>query len=537
MTPFKQHGFTLIELLIYMGILAVTVGIISGIVYTVSRSGERTTIEEELNNTMMRLEEVFRQKIENAKTIQTLSGSLLILEMRDTSKNPTQFSLENGILYLKEGTGANMALNDPTKVKITSLLFSPTGGANTSISPVDRYAWNDLVGWVDFAYPGGNVYVPWGAGELRGLAYILSNNSWISLNCLNTNSCNDVSYQVEVDEAGELSGWAWSENFGWLSFNCETDGSCAYSNYKVTLATSTGEFDGYAWSENMGWLSFNCKTGGPNQTDICDQSDYRVRDLRLQSSAVKIDITLQYNSNQPQSAISRSNTFVFNILSPYRVTTTSTTTTEPTTKYSCNTETYECYEDSNGPYNGLEGCEISCQKYKCNFESGQCVADENGSYNTLEDCLASCTVEEPVAYLCDPNIGSQCIACYGGQDCICSGPLSCYSYTDLESCQGACRPFSCNTQTGMCYEDPAGNYNSLGHCSEYCERQPTKYKCDELNWQCYLDFEGIYNSLDECTAICQPIRYKCDTINWECYQDPMGIFNSFNECFNNCRPF
>jgi len=28
MTPFKQHGFTLIELLIYMGILAVTVGIV-----------------------------------------------------------------------------------------------------------------------------------------------------------------------------------------------------------------------------------------------------------------------------------------------------------------------------------------------------------------------------------------------------------------------------------------------------------------------------------------------------------------------------
>lgn len=525
----NNSGFTLIELLIYMGILAITVGMISGIVYTVSKSGERTSAEEELNNTMMRLEEVFRQKIENAKTIQTISGSLLILEMRDTSRNPTQFSLENNILYLKEGNGAGIPLNDPNKVKITSLLFSPTGGANTSISPVDRYAWNDKVGWVDFAYPGGNVYVPWGAGELRGLAYIISNNSWISLNCISTDSCNDVSYKVEVDENGELSGWAWSENFGWLSFNCETDDSCAYSDYKVNLATSTGEFDGYAWSENMGWLSFNCKTGGPNQTNICSQSDYRVRDLRLQSSAVKIDITLQYNSGPSQPIISRSNTFVFNILSPYRVTTTlSTTTTTPTGKYSCNTETFECYEDSNGSYNDLTGCQISCQKYKCRVEFGQCVADESGTYNTLEDCLGSCTVQEPNAYLCDPNLGSQCIACYEGQECPCSGPLNCYTYTDLNSCQNACRPYSCNTETGQCYENPAGEYNSLGHCMESCFPY-TKYNCNTLTWQCYQDSAG-YNTLEECLAACHPSRYSCNIITQQCYEDFNGQYGTIQEC-------
>ena len=86
------------------------------------------------------------------------------------------------------------------------------------------------------------------------------------------------------DADGNLSGWAWSENFGWISFNCSTGGSdggniCASSNYKVTVNQTTGEFDGYAWSQNLGWISFNCATGGVGQTNICSTSNYKVRKL------------------------------------------------------------------------------------------------------------------------------------------------------------------------------------------------------------------------------------------------------------------
>ena len=81
------------------------------------------------------------------------------------------------------------------------------------------------------------------------------------------------------DADGNLSGWAWSEKFGWISFNCSNDDSCTSSNYKVTINSSTNEFEGYAWSENLGWISFNCNTGGPSQTNICDQSNYKVRKL------------------------------------------------------------------------------------------------------------------------------------------------------------------------------------------------------------------------------------------------------------------
>ncbi len=224
-----------------------------------------------------------------------------------------------------------MSLNDPNKVRVTSLTFSPTGATGAAVSTRYHYAWNDNVGWIDFGYPGSNVRVPIGQGELTGAAYILSDGSWISLNCKTTNNCSTSNYKVTSDENGNLSGWAWSESFGWISFSCTTGGSngeniCSSSQYGVGVATSTitisgqiyqpGEFYGYAWSENIGWISFNCKTGGENQLNICSTSDYRVQDLRMSTGAVKVEITLEYNSSRPEQQISRTNSFVFNLLAP-----------------------------------------------------------------------------------------------------------------------------------------------------------------------------------------------------------------------------
>ncbi|MBI2625192.1 MAG: PKD domain-containing protein [Candidatus Nealsonbacteria bacterium] len=59
-----------------------------------------------------------------------------------------------------------------------------------------------------------------------------------------------------VVQAGNVSGWAWSENIGWISFNCLNQGVCASSNYGVDIAPN-GDFSGYAWSENIGWITFN----------------------------------------------------------------------------------------------------------------------------------------------------------------------------------------------------------------------------------------------------------------------------------------
>ena len=60
-----------------------------------------------------------------------------------------------------------------------------------------------------------------------------------------------------------VSGWAWSENFGWVSFNCTNDDTCGTSNYGVNIDTTTGNFSGYAWSSNIGWIDFAPTSGYP----------------------------------------------------------------------------------------------------------------------------------------------------------------------------------------------------------------------------------------------------------------------------------
>jgi len=315
----KSGAFTLMELLLYSGILLISAGIISGIFYTVSKSNLKTQAENEVNNQMARFEEVFRQKIEAAKGINTISGSLLELNMGNSTSTFSLGASDNTV-YLQEGGGSQVALNDPTKVKVTSLLFTPTGASAAGVSNTYHYAWSENIGWIDFAYPGGNVRVPIGVGDLNGGAYVLSNNSWIALNCAFMDCCSTSNFKVSSDANGNLSGWAWSEKFGWISFSSSTDGSTI--NYGVKVATTTtsnyqaGEWDGYAWSDQIGWISFNCKTGGSSGENICATSNYRVQDLRMNTSAVKVDLTLQYNSTKPEQQITRTNSFVFNILTP-----------------------------------------------------------------------------------------------------------------------------------------------------------------------------------------------------------------------------
>jgi len=312
----KGKAFTLLELLIYSGILIVSAGLISGIVYTISKANIKTQVRNALSNQLTLFEEVFRQKIQIAKGINSISGSLLSLEMSDADKNPTVFTLTDNVVYIQEGAGSQVALNDSDKIKTTSLTFVSTGAESTLVSNTYHYAWNDQVGWIDFAYPGCNVQVPTGEGDLSGLAYVLSDSHWISLNCLSTESCATVDYKVSSDANGNLTGWAWSENFGWISFNCLTDNTCSFSEYKVTIDQDDGEFDGYAYSENIGWTSFNCKTGGVGQTDICATSDYKVQDVRSRTTAIKIDISMQYNSEKPELSATSTNTFVFNLITP-----------------------------------------------------------------------------------------------------------------------------------------------------------------------------------------------------------------------------
>ncbi|MCK5019085.1 MAG: S-layer homology domain-containing protein [Candidatus Peribacteraceae bacterium] len=128
-----------------------------------------------------------------------------------------------------------------------------------TIDTINRYAWSENVGWIDFGTTEGNVHVK--DAELTGYAWG-ELVGWVSLNCSNDSSCGTVDYKVTNNGQGVLGGYAWSENAGWIDFNPTNGG--------VTI-NSSGVFSGYAWGELVGWIVFNC-----SDENSCATIDYFV---------------------------------------------------------------------------------------------------------------------------------------------------------------------------------------------------------------------------------------------------------------------
>ncbi len=82
------------------------------------------------------------------------------------------------------------------------------------------------------------------SSEITGYAWS-ENFGWVNLQPDNSGVVNDGN--------GSLSGYAWGETTGWINFDPSQGG--------VSI-NSEGEFDGHAWSENYGWIQFDCDVAG-----------------------------------------------------------------------------------------------------------------------------------------------------------------------------------------------------------------------------------------------------------------------------------
>jgi hypothetical protein len=151
---------------------------------------------------------------------------------------------------------------------------------NISATTTAHWAWNDVIGWVDF-YNTQTVTVS--STILQG--YASSSAGDISLDCHTTSHsppdiCGTSQYQITNDRAGNLSGWGWNDEYGWISFDCNNNGGCGTSNYRVYINGATGDFENYAWNDAIGWISFNCN----NYTGGCTKSTYKVNTSWLATS-------------------------------------------------------------------------------------------------------------------------------------------------------------------------------------------------------------------------------------------------------------
>ena len=168
-------------------------------------------------------------------------------------------------------------MNSISKIKIFSVLLFLFSAvyflghviyAATNIDPQIKWAWNDVIGWIDFNSTD-NVNVT--SSELIG--YADSSVGYIALNCNSTpngNICGTSNFKVSHNGNGYLSGWAWNDSIGWISFDSGTSGS-SYT-YQVTFNTSNGKFSGWAWNDIIGWISFSC-----DNTGACPSSNYEVK--------------------------------------------------------------------------------------------------------------------------------------------------------------------------------------------------------------------------------------------------------------------
>lgn len=128
---------------------------------------------------------------------------------------------------------------------------------NVTSTPGEFWAWNDLIGWIDF-YNFGNTKVS--SEGLKGYASSSFGNIWLYSET--SPYSNNSTFRVTMSEVGKFNGYAWNDVFGWLGFNV-----LGFGNYRARVLvnsrnepdTPPSDFEQWAWNPVVGFVSFNCK--------------------------------------------------------------------------------------------------------------------------------------------------------------------------------------------------------------------------------------------------------------------------------------
>ncbi|MEK7554635.1 MAG: hypothetical protein AAB518_01475, partial [Patescibacteria group bacterium] len=169
-----------------------------------------------------------------------------------------------------------------------ALASHPSGTSNIDFNEPNHWAWNDVLGWIDFCdvVPGGgDCVLPVLVSATKIAGYASSSVGFIELDCATTSETpssictvgNNGNWFVSNNGQGGLAGYAWNDAIGWISFcgnefggsvynsgtwACPNNGSEVSFSYQVVINGNTGDFSGYAWNDVAGWISFNCGNAG-----------------------------------------------------------------------------------------------------------------------------------------------------------------------------------------------------------------------------------------------------------------------------------
>jgi type II secretory pathway pseudopilin PulG len=143
-----KRGFTLIETLIYVAIFSLFIGTLISFLNVMTTSRLNNQIVLEVSNQGDQIIRTIVRSIENADAINipiiSNTSSILSLATSDSLTNPTIFSLIGGIIYIKEGTGPQVALTN-NNVTVNNLNFSNLALPSTSGSIQIRMTMTSII--------------------------------------------------------------------------------------------------------------------------------------------------------------------------------------------------------------------------------------------------------------------------------------------------------------------------------------------------------------------------------------------------------
>ena len=118
----KLKSFSLFELLIYISILSIVLISLSNFFWPIKKSFLYSSALLELERNLNSALSVISYNIRQAESINSCSGSDLDLKMSNASIDPTVFSLNNGVIYIKQNGESQYSLTG-NKIYVDSLSF------------------------------------------------------------------------------------------------------------------------------------------------------------------------------------------------------------------------------------------------------------------------------------------------------------------------------------------------------------------------------------------------------------------------------
>ena len=173
----------------------------------------------------------------------------------------------------------------------TTLILTAHALAQSDVDPVNKYAWGENVGFLNFRDAGD----PAASKGVRLHNRFLSGYVWgenigyVNLgdgapaNAVNYGNVDGADTGVNLDpSSGDLFGLAWSENTGWINF--DTRAALGGEGQQARLDFATDRLQGYAWGENIGWINLDDEQhfvsfGGCGGADIDADGDVDAEDF------------------------------------------------------------------------------------------------------------------------------------------------------------------------------------------------------------------------------------------------------------------